>query len=227
MYDCGGFLSIVNAQDEGIKDNHPNGILIKMMRGPFSHQDTKTEEASPKISFLMSGDRGQSTKQEMGPSEGRKNKTAGGGRREAHGLTLNAPLPTCQHTGFLSAAADPLLLLKGQLPPPPPPRPPVSPLEHLFSARPSCPFISASLLPSLCVSRRPFICLKGTSLPGLGKEVLPGDAQQTQIQAASTLGGWGGVGGGVSSLPRPCLSLAAWQRSPAQPSPVLPPFSGS
>ena len=38
MYDCGGFLSIVNAQDEGIKDNHPNGILIKMMRGPFSHQ---------------------------------------------------------------------------------------------------------------------------------------------------------------------------------------------
>ena len=80
MYDCGGFLSIVNTQDEGIKDNHSNGILIKMMRGPFSHQDTKTEEASPKISFLMSGDRGQSTKQEMESSEGGEKTRQDGGR---------------------------------------------------------------------------------------------------------------------------------------------------
>ena len=143
MYDCGGFLSIVNAQDEGIKDNHPNGILIKMMRGPFSHQDTKTEEASPKISFLMSGDRGQSIKQEMGPSEGRKNKTAGGGRREAHGLTLNAPLPNLAHHAGLSAwkaspphprevLSHPSLLLPASFTPfaLPPPGPSPGPCVH-------------------------------------------------------------------------------------------------
>lgn len=31
-----GFLSIVNTQDKRIKNNHPNGILIKMMQDPFS-----------------------------------------------------------------------------------------------------------------------------------------------------------------------------------------------
>ena len=128
----------------------------------------------------------------------------------------------CPHlptpTGFLSVAVDLLLLLRGTARTPLP-RPPVTSV--------GASLLSQALLPSLHVSQQLFICLKDISLPSLGKEVLPGDAQQTQIQAASTLGGWGGVGGGVSSFPSPCLSLAAWQRSPAQPSPVLPPFSGS
>lgn len=48
-----GLFSIGNTKDKRIKNNHPNGILIKMMQNPFSQQDT-VEKASPNISFLMS-----------------------------------------------------------------------------------------------------------------------------------------------------------------------------
>ena len=119
----------------------------------------------------------------------------------------------CPHlptpTGFLSVAVALLLLLRGTARTPLP-RPPVTSV--------GASLLSQALPPSLHVSQQLFICLKDISLPSLGKEVLPGDAQQTQIQAASTLGGWGGVGGGVSLFPSPCLSLVTWQPSPAQPS---------
>lgn len=50
----GELFCIVNTQDKRIKNNHPNGILIKMMQNPFSQQDTVMEKASPSISFLVS-----------------------------------------------------------------------------------------------------------------------------------------------------------------------------
>lgn len=65
MYSCGVFLSIVNTQDKRIKNSYPNGILIKMMQDPFPQQDKEMEKASPNISFLMSNNWDQSTKQEM------------------------------------------------------------------------------------------------------------------------------------------------------------------
>lgn len=44
------------------KNNHPNGILIKMMQDPFSQQDTEMEKASLNITFLTSNNWDQSTK---------------------------------------------------------------------------------------------------------------------------------------------------------------------
>lgn len=49
-----GLFSIVNTQDKRIKNNHLNGILIKMRQNPFSQRDTEMEKASHNTSFLVS-----------------------------------------------------------------------------------------------------------------------------------------------------------------------------